>query len=534
MPLYFTIKDLKNQCGNTVFNRGLQYFEDGAISEIKTVVDKYTAKAYGRNVYTVAYSPEENAFSCNCPYDGFCKHQVAFGLKLLDEKEELPSTQGFENWFKNISAELKLNFLKQVVRKDIALREKLDRMSRQDDEPVEIDDIAEAVYNSMDELSYDDVWESRYNYNYYVDEFDVMDDLIQDTLEAYLSEVEERIQTGKLDLAFEYILGIYTGLKRSSETEIAEYFDDFENFLFRPLSQFTESLKQQPDKFKLKILNRFIDYCEKYPVDNFYLFKGFLLMFATEKDSDRLKKFLIPYTADYTAKEILMKIAEPDRDIRLMEKVLKNDAPASLYIPYLNILKANGEFEKIRQIVLKFSGHRDICELEQFIIPEPADETYKNLLLKLIEKCFKLKHYKNYKKLISEDENQEFLTKLKNNLSYSTENNALPVLFYGKIYDPVLKYIESRSDSEYGFDSYEKYLKEISKTMPGRVWEIYFKRVDHLFSERKRYAYHLMATYLKIMKKIDQEKTGQLITAYYNRKPRLPALKDEFNKAKII
>jgi hypothetical protein len=47
-------------------------------------------------------------------------------------------------------------------------------------------------------------------------------------------------------------------------------------------------------------------------------------------------------------------------------------------------------------------------------------------------------------------------------------------------------------------------------------------------------AYGAMTHYLKIMKKIDKEKTRQVIPAYYNHKPPLPALKDEFNKAGLV
>ena len=535
MPLHFTKSDLKKRAGTDVFNRGVTYFQNGLVGEIKTVVDKYMAKVHGTIVYNVAYSPEEDTFSCNCPYNGFCKHEVALGLKLLSEKERLSPTIKFHDWYYGISDEIKIRFLERLVSNDFDLKEKLDRMNRQsgNDAPVNINDIANAVYNTINGLTYDDVMESYEGYNYYVEEYEVIDDLVSSVLENYLTVIREYIQLNKPLQAFDHILGTYLGLQKSNDTEIAEYVDDLENFLFEPVSEFVQFLQKQSDGIRSKIFNRFIEFCNNNPVHSLAFFKNFLVLFIKEQ-SDRLKKFLLAFPDDYTAKGILLTILEREQDMALMKKLLKENDSAYLYIPYLNLLKAKGEFEEIKQILLKFLDGHDICTLKQFIIPELGDETYKKLLHQLILQCFELEYYKNYQKLISENEKQAFLSGIGENISYSTERYALPILSYEKIYKPVLKYIENSTESDFGFNSYEPYLKKIARTLPGEVWDIYLKRTNFLFEQRKRREYVSMTYYLKIMKGMDKDKTEKLILTYYNHKPVLRALRDEFEKAGII
>ncbi len=538
MPLNFTKKDLKDFAGETVFNRGLKYYHDDAVDEIKTVADKYTAKVYGSRIYNVEYAPAEDVFSCNCPYDGFCKHLVAFGLKLLDEKNDLPETQNFDEWYADIDDETKLRFLERLVRNDNTLKEKLDKMSRQtgrdNDDVIDVNDVAEVVYDTLSALTYDDVLSSHYQYDYYIEEYEVIDDLVRDALDDYFSEARELTQYGKPEQAFDYILGIILGLEKSEDTEIAEYQDGFSYFIDELLTQFTKSLMRQPNETKTRILNRLINFYRENNLDIIYYFSDFLSGFVTKDHSEMLKQFLLNYSGEYSADNLLMRIAELDKDTDLMQKLLKDNHSSSLHIPYLKILKDNGEFAKMKQIMVKFLENDSVCELEQFVLPELGNETYKEFLLLLITKCFKPEYYKIYKDLISEDEKQEFLTGIRKNISHRNERYALPVLFEEKSYEPVLEYIKKQATSEYAFDSYEKYLQKISRIMPGEVWLIYFLRVEHLFASRNRNAYAAMAYYLKLMKRTDKKKTNELISSYYNHKPVLRALRDEFRKAGIV
>ena len=229
-----------------------------------------------------------------------------------------------------------------------------------------------------------------------------------------------------------------------------------------------------------------------------------------------------------------MQIAELNQDIMLMENLLKGESTVSLFIPYLNLLKKDGDFEKIKQVLLKFSGSYDICTLEKYVLPQLGKTIYKQLLLRLIKECFQLKHYKKFKSLLTADEQQRFLSDIQKNISYSNEKYVLPVLFFEKIYDPVVKIIEDKTHSEWGFDSYIQYLNEIAQTLPDKVWAIYLKHVDFLFADRKRSAYAAMTQYLQTMQGINTEKTEQLTESYYNHKPVLRALKDEFKKAGIV
>ena len=108
----FTIEELENVAGDTIFQRGKEYYKQGAVSEIFIKNGKYTANVYGTQKYEVAFNLDKQSISCNCPYDGgFCKHEVAFGIKLLEEWDYLQiDFNDFQETFQFIDNEIKLNF----------------------------------------------------------------------------------------------------------------------------------------------------------------------------------------------------------------------------------------------------------------------------------------------------------------------------------------------------------------------------------------------------------------------------------------
>jgi hypothetical protein len=535
MGLHFTKQDLKQY--SRTFSKGLAYYEEGAVGDIETAIDKYTAHVSGSQVYLVEYSPAENKFSCNCPVDGFCKHIVAFGLKLLDEKERLPDIKDFDKWYQSVNDNTKTAFLKRILSSDSRMKSKFEKyvaaMEEKQEQP-EIGDIAREVYDILDSLSWEEALESYSYRDGYVEEYELVDALVEENLEDYNTKVLDLVSLGKIEDAFHFFLGTYLGISRASNTEIAEYCD----YLEFPVSEARDKLFQAvgnlPQQRQKTILDSFIRFFESNKMEYLGYFDDLLVpLLKNDELKLQIKKFLDNYSADYSAKKLLMKIAEDDTDISLMQKLLKNSKDAGLFVPYLKILLKNGEFEKIKTVLQKFSGKRDICTLKSFVVPQIGEELYKELLLQLITHCFDLRYYKAYKKFAGNQEVEMFLDELSGNISYKNEQYAMPVLFYEKRVEPVLRFVDELALSEYGFDSYLGYLVEISKTKPAAVWEILKKRTDFFFKQRKRHSYRMMTEYLKTMLKIDRNKTSRLILDYYHHKPVLRALRDEFEKAEL-
>jgi len=229
MNLNFTKEDLK-QYGNT-YVKGLAYYENGAVGNIETAIDKYTATVLGTRAYRVEYSPADNDFSCNCPVNGFCKHLVAFGLKLLETKDQLPDVRDFENWYQTIDNDTKVSFLKKMLLNDSLLKSKFEKyadISENTEELPEVEDVAQAVYDTLNRLSWEEALDSYSHHDYYEEDYELVDALVEDNLEEYNSEVLDLLSLGKTEEAFNYFLGVYLGIVKSGDTEIAGYSDNLE------------------------------------------------------------------------------------------------------------------------------------------------------------------------------------------------------------------------------------------------------------------------------------------------------------------
>lgn len=93
-----TQANLKKLAGAAAFERGEDYFAEGAVDQLRHGDEKVLARVIGSKAYQVALWAEDGklGYDCNCPRaaDGyFCKHCVAVGLALLDEKAHNPDAE---------------------------------------------------------------------------------------------------------------------------------------------------------------------------------------------------------------------------------------------------------------------------------------------------------------------------------------------------------------------------------------------------------------------------------------------------------
>ncbi len=88
----FSIDTLESLAGQKVFQRGLAYFETGAVRSLQAGVTRASAQVDGSTRYSTELFIEDGelACRCDCPHaaDGwFCKHAVATGLAWLAARE---------------------------------------------------------------------------------------------------------------------------------------------------------------------------------------------------------------------------------------------------------------------------------------------------------------------------------------------------------------------------------------------------------------------------------------------------------------
>ncbi|RYE91431.1 MAG: hypothetical protein EOO37_00265 [Cytophagaceae bacterium] len=85
----YTKADLRTLAPRTIFDRGVSYYESGAVGRIKQKDNTYQAKVRGTDTYHAELTMLPKGppdIYCDCPYDygNVCKHGIALGLAVLD------------------------------------------------------------------------------------------------------------------------------------------------------------------------------------------------------------------------------------------------------------------------------------------------------------------------------------------------------------------------------------------------------------------------------------------------------------------
>ena len=94
-----TIKNLRALAGGRSYERGEEYYEEGAVGPVSEKNGTISAKVHGSRTYDVRLKvlPGEKGantidYTCTCPVGrdgGFCKHCVALGLAWLEKSDDL-------------------------------------------------------------------------------------------------------------------------------------------------------------------------------------------------------------------------------------------------------------------------------------------------------------------------------------------------------------------------------------------------------------------------------------------------------------
>lgn len=142
MPMHIT--DWKENFISKMITRGRDYWRAGAVKDLHCTQEKITADVEGTRLYRVEITLADDAvatLSCTCPFakeGANCKHMAAvlFAATHLPEAE-LPAPE-WEKKLNSLSAETLRDFLRPLLKKDEALRNRL--MLCKGDEPVRADE----------------------------------------------------------------------------------------------------------------------------------------------------------------------------------------------------------------------------------------------------------------------------------------------------------------------------------------------------------------------------------------------------------
>ncbi|MES2732621.1 MAG: hypothetical protein V4714_12765 [Bacteroidota bacterium] len=246
----FSKKQLKDLATYASFERGQEYYDEGAVQQVVRKGHLFEGKVIGATLYKVKLEMKGNNlhFHCSCPYDhnSICKHAVALGLAVMAgdyskdtnnvEGEAEWSEAGFEDFFTQASQEVRNTFLRILLSKDENIRAQFVQFVRyQELEPgepeneaagmravgvaplVNVDTIRDTIFQRLSDMSFDELDYDEYGqeYSYYVESWEQAQHIAEKMIDEVLAEYTEKaivfIQKADLLNAFRVILGMYEG-----------------------------------------------------------------------------------------------------------------------------------------------------------------------------------------------------------------------------------------------------------------------------------------------------------------------------------
>ncbi len=260
----FIEQQIKQLANSASYQRGVEYFEGGAVRKITRQGNTFEAKVSGSSQYRVSLEIEKSGdldFECSCPYDhdGICKHSVALGLAVLSEfgdsfKDSQKSTEtpisepitDFARIFEKTKSKEKLQFLQGLLQKDSNLQQQFVRFmtpvakaKKTTEKPVvqsktRVEMLSTGVYEKLSNLTFDDKHLAKYarKYGYDFDEmlydegdmlYDLGNEIMTDLLKPYADKLLKVLQEGKILEATEMWLGVYEGCISATEPQADEY-----------------------------------------------------------------------------------------------------------------------------------------------------------------------------------------------------------------------------------------------------------------------------------------------------------------------
>ncbi len=590
MKNFFYLKDIRAISSQQSFTRGRDYYDNGMVEELKKIkgeaFDTFECFIFGTYRYKVTLKiiGEELNFSCTCPYDysGICKHKIAMSIAILNgEYEEnhisnYPSKLNkkiFLKEFKNANKDKKISFLKQILEKNSDLQsqflvfingksDNLDKIIG-----VDINKLKDDIYNKFSSLNFNNLEDKIYynNYNDYYDDYEAYhntaDNIILDAFDFYVNKSFEFLKKGNLLDAFRIILSIYEGTQNLPDPEKDEneifcenYNDTVKSFLLEKFSDFKNNLIDtiNSDENILEVINLVIDrfkhhedlYSKKeknIPLYSFLDLRDILMKLIVSKKVAKVFYNLIKKN-NLEIKSmvfIILKISKILEDEKLWLKTAKKFAHREEVVAkeLLEKYKEKSD-EKSFNILAKFSFKNWANKFDFYLINNLNKETelelYISALKNYVIESASLKYYKKLREYLNEKDKNIFIKKIQRKF-YVYDVFHIQILEFEKRYKDILEIAKKEDNYSYNF---EKIIEPIINIFPDECISMVENRCLSIINsyDKNRKIYKRMVQWMKEIKKIKEKeiKIEKLFYKIYNRKPSLPALKDEMIIGKII
>ena len=560
---YRMIKQWKELFKAHILERGLNYYEMGAVNSLKRTDRGYTAEVEGSEEYQVEIELEDEYISdmtCDCPYayDGNnCKHMAAVLYEIENGKADTTFNKDLSNEIRAKKQELKetidiipiedlKNMLLEISYEDVNLQNiiltkyapitprQMVRLKKQ------VDDIG-YKYSGRDGFV------DYYHASEYIDEiYKMLNDNVSLLIErGYRIEAFELVncvfyEVGNRDIddsdggteiiareCYEYWKNILEVCNEQEKNELFRWFEEHkENYVIDYMQDYINDflMYEFNDEELLLEKMRMLDEIISKKIDDNnagYLYSSYYGMVSTIMERIKIMEQL-----NYSQKDILeyrnqyRKFYEI-RQLEIKEYIKKHD-----YDNAISVLKESKEIDKDRiKLVTEYS--------EQLIrIYKKLDnqDDYKEELIFYVFNCenYDISYVMELKKVCNNDEWNNYREQFLN--SDNSYVLKLELLNKERLYDRLFEEIKEKN-SIYTLDKYERNLK---KYLPEEVRDVYINYVnEEMCNACSRNRYKDLIKYLKKISRYPEgQRLAQEISDLWKREyKKRSAMIDELNRA---
>jgi len=447
---------------------------------------------------------------------------------------------------KNLTDKQKLEFLDELLTNDDKIKEKLishlalEEKVFEEYKDKDLDSVVEEMFelfNSADLELYIESMECNNNgyYGGYYEE-DISSELCEDLFLEIEKEIDIYLQKDDFFQVVFVLLASYKAIELGPDIEddfglIYDYKEILSEYHSYLLSKYSDRLYkiEITNEEKIKLIEFLLDNSDsKKELKRFD--KVFSNLIKTEDIANSISDRILEFHIDMQLK-ILTLLEDDEQYIQSAKKFYKEDSSvAKKLLQKLNHLSLYEQYEEIAKECFEKSQWFFIKDIFDIITYDKSPEFYLILLRYKVLNELDLKNYITYKEYLNEDEIKELQDEICNN---NDQDYCIKILEYEKKYDTILELAKNYKGE------LAKYINPIKKHFPKECLEVIIKECNSLITSynRNRDSYKQIARLLNIMTDVDT--IGEDINLYIkstliNRKPNLPALKDELMKAGLI
>lgn len=469
--------------------------------------------------------------------------------------------KNFIEIYNEIEKSKKLDFLEQLLLKNSDLQQQfiaftLDKQSSLDSiTGVNIEEVRDELWSELSRIDISDKIESDGYYNYYDDDEEMGDELFEAVFTPFVNKAISFIDKGNYLDAFRTILAIYElRLIKAPDIDDDEYFvfgEDIESYIenFISSSMATINSKIEHKVISDLIVNSFIniffeqllkyqdsdEYEDDYNISHFNNFFEYIINEPKNAKYLLTKIEELKMHDDVDSANAILHCADILGDEKLYIEVaneffLYNKQVAiKLQKRYKN-LNMDSELARVSQLLLK---QEDNVDYASFVIENIDKELYEEIYiiaLKIyINSEYSLEHYMLLREYLNEDKRLEFIKDLEKRYNIIFYIQLLEI---EKQYKDILTFVTKNSDNYH----LAEIIKPIIHIYPDETFDIIRTISDKYVEQKGRKSYARACRLLELMLTVPQKKEAlkSYANELYNHKPRLPALRDELSKARII